>query len=176
MRTARGHKPELFENASHRSGHSRMELAAKLGPQAKSDKGRAKEKLVPDNHCDSRKSAYVKKIVFPLDDLNTLAALFYRRLFLRSYTEINLERAQYQSRICSWNECSMEIGVVKWFNLNEGFGFIEPERGGQDVFVHISAVEQAGISALIEGQKVEYEPVVDKWSRKTWAESLEIRN
>lgn len=69
----------------------------------------------------------------------------------------------------------MEIGVVKWFNLNEGFGFIEPERGGQDVFVHISAVEQAGISALIKGQKVEYEPVLDKWSGKTWAEALEIR-
>ncbi|WP_417820082.1 cold-shock protein [Terasakiella sp.] len=51
----------------------------------------------------------------------------------------------------------MAIGSVKWFNPTKGFGFIEPEDGGQDAFVHISAVEQAGLSGLNEGQKVEYE-------------------
>ncbi len=51
----------------------------------------------------------------------------------------------------------MTIGTVKWFNSAKGFGFIEPEDGSKDAFVHISAVERAGIGALNEGQKVEYE-------------------
>ncbi len=51
----------------------------------------------------------------------------------------------------------MAVGNVKWFNPTKGFGFIEPEDGGQDAFVHISAVEQAGLSGLNEGQKVQYE-------------------
>jgi cold shock protein len=48
-------------------------------------------------------------------------------------------------------------GTVKWFNPTKGFGFIQPDNGGKDVFVHISAVEQAGLSSLNEGQTVEYE-------------------
>lgn len=51
----------------------------------------------------------------------------------------------------------MATGTVKWFNPAKGFGFIEPEDGGKDVFVHISAVEQSGLNGLNEGQKVEYE-------------------
>lgn len=51
----------------------------------------------------------------------------------------------------------MAIGNVKWFNPTKGFGFIEPQDGSQDAFVHISAIEQAGLSGLNEGQKVEYE-------------------
>ncbi len=51
----------------------------------------------------------------------------------------------------------MAIGSVKWFNPTKGFGFIQPEAGGDDAFVHISAVERAGLSTLNEGQKVEYE-------------------
>ncbi len=51
----------------------------------------------------------------------------------------------------------MAKGTVKWFNPTKGFGFIEPEDGGKDVFVHISSVERAGISSLNEGDKVEYE-------------------
>ncbi len=50
-----------------------------------------------------------------------------------------------------------DTGTVKWFNPTKGFGFIEPENGGADVFVHISAVEAAGLSSLNEGQKVSYE-------------------
>ena len=50
-----------------------------------------------------------------------------------------------------------QVGTVKWFNPEKGFGFIVPDEGGNDVFVHISAVEQAGMSTLNEGQKVEYE-------------------
>jgi CspA family cold shock protein len=51
----------------------------------------------------------------------------------------------------------MATGTVKWFNPTKGYGFIEPKGGGRDVFVHISAVEQAGLSSLNEGQTVEYE-------------------
>lgn len=51
----------------------------------------------------------------------------------------------------------MATGTVKWFNPTKGFGFIEPENGSNDVFVHISAVERAGLSSLNEGQKVSYE-------------------
>ncbi len=51
----------------------------------------------------------------------------------------------------------MPTGTVKWFNPNKGFGFIEPDEGGDDAFVHISAVERAGLSGLNEGQRVNYE-------------------
>ncbi|MEM8934923.1 MAG: cold-shock protein [Pseudomonadota bacterium] len=51
----------------------------------------------------------------------------------------------------------MATGTVKWFNATKGYGFIEPEEGGKDVFVHISAVERAGLRSLQEGQRVEYE-------------------
>ena len=51
----------------------------------------------------------------------------------------------------------MQTGTVKWFNSTKGYGFIQPESGGQDVFVHVSAVEKAGLRGLNEGQKVSYE-------------------
>jgi len=51
----------------------------------------------------------------------------------------------------------MSTGIVKWFNLNKGYGFIAPDDGGNDVFVHISALQQSGLSMLDEGQKVSYE-------------------
>ena len=51
----------------------------------------------------------------------------------------------------------MATGIVKWFNATKGFGFIQPDEGGADVFVHISAVERAGLSTLNEGQKITYE-------------------
>jgi CspA family cold shock protein len=55
----------------------------------------------------------------------------------------------------------MATGVVKFFNTQKGFGFISPDDGGKDVFVHISAVEQAGLSGLMEGQKVSYQAEPD---------------
>ena len=60
---------------------------------------------------------------------------------------------------------SVTIGTVKWFNSTKGYGFIEPEDGSKDAFVHISAVEAAGMSGLNEGQKVEYELVQDDRGR-----------
>ena len=66
----------------------------------------------------------------------------------------------------------MSIGTVKWFNGQKGFGFIEPEGGGQDVFVHISAVERAGMSTLNEGQKVSFEVVADRRTGKSSVDNL----
>ena len=66
----------------------------------------------------------------------------------------------------------MSVGTVKWLNPQKGFGFIQPEGGGKDVFVHISAVERAGLSTLNEGQRLEYELVSDRG--KTAAGNLKV--
>jgi cold shock protein len=64
----------------------------------------------------------------------------------------------------------MAKGTVKWFNSQKGFGFIQPDTGGPDVFVHISAVERAGMSGLSEGQKVSFEIVKDRRTGKAGAQ------
>ena len=66
----------------------------------------------------------------------------------------------------------MATGTVKWFNATKGFVFIQPDAGGPDVFVHISAVERAGIRDLNEGQKIAYEIVADKRTGKSSADNL----
>jgi CspA family cold shock protein len=63
-------------------------------------------------------------------------------------------------------------GIVKWFNATKGYGFIQPDKGGKDVFVHISAVEKAGLSGLNEGTKVSYEEMSNRG--KTSAENLRV--
>ena len=68
----------------------------------------------------------------------------------------------------------MATGKVKWFNAQKGYGFIQPNNGGADVFVHISAVERAGLSGLAEGQKVNFEIKADKMRGKTSAENLSL--
>ena len=70
-------------------------------------------------------------------------------------------------------EITMTVGTVKWFNPAKGYGFIEPSDGSKDVFVHISALERAGLTTLNEGQKVEYE-VVPGQNGKAAAENLVI--
>jgi CspA family cold shock protein len=67
----------------------------------------------------------------------------------------------------------MPTGTVKWFNSTKGYGFIQPQNGGKDVFVHISAVERAGLSNLNEGQVIDFEEVSNKG--KTSAENLKIK-
>lgn len=68
----------------------------------------------------------------------------------------------------------MASGTVKWFNAQKGFGFIQPSDGSQDVFVHISAVERAGLSTLNENQKISYELKTDKMRGKVSAENLSV--
>jgi CspA family cold shock protein len=67
---------------------------------------------------------------------------------------------------------AMLVGKVKWFNTTKGYGFIQPESGGSDVFVHVSAVERAGLKGLAEGQRVSYEEQRDPKRGKTSAENL----
>ena len=67
----------------------------------------------------------------------------------------------------------MARGTVKWFNSQKGYGFIQPQGGGKDVFMHISAVENAGLSGLNEGQAIEYGEVANKG--KTSAENLKVQ-
>lgn len=68
----------------------------------------------------------------------------------------------------------MTTGTVKWFNGQKGFGFIQPDNGGTDVFVHISAVERAGLTGLDEGQKITFESKVDQMRGKTSAENISL--
>ncbi|MDD2867800.1 cold-shock protein [Neomegalonema sp.] len=67
----------------------------------------------------------------------------------------------------------MNTGTVKWFNATKGFGFIQPDNGGPDVFVHISAVERAGWRSLADGQKIGYDIVQDRRSGKNSADNLQ---
>ena len=69
-------------------------------------------------------------------------------------------------------KCLKSQGTVKWFNVQKGFGFIQPDDGSKDVFVHISAVERAGMQSLNEGQKVSYDIVADRRTGKSSAENL----
>ncbi len=68
----------------------------------------------------------------------------------------------------------MASGTVKWFNGQKGYGFIQPDEGGTDVFVHISAVQRSGLQGLDEGQKITYEIVKDERTGKSAADKLAI--
>lgn len=68
----------------------------------------------------------------------------------------------------------MLSGTVKWFNATKGYGFIQPDAGGPDVFVHISAVERSGLNGLNEGQKITYELTTDRRTGKTSADRLRV--
>jgi len=67
----------------------------------------------------------------------------------------------------------MTTGTVKWFNITKGFGFIQPDNGGTDVFLHASAVERAGMQSLSDGQKISFEVVEDRKSGKSSTENLQ---
>jgi CspA family cold shock protein len=76
-------------------------------------------------------------------------------------------------RLRGQKEAMMATGTVKWFNPTKGYGFIQPQDGGRDVFVHISAVERAGLSSLNEGQTIEYEIVSNRGKQS--AENIKVR-
>lgn len=105
------------------------------------------------------------------------AALPYRRV--RGY-EARLASARLLFCLCcepvgaDVGECEVATGKVKWFNPQKGFGFIQPSSGGPDVFVHISAVERAGLSTLNDNQEVEYELQTGR-NGKASAENLRVK-
>jgi cold shock protein len=94
-----------------------------------------------------------------------------RRFFLlAAYQEADLGcRRWFKS---SKRSADVATGTVKWFNATKGYGFIQPDKGGKDVFVHISALERAGLSSLNEGAKVSYEEMENRG--KTSAENLRV--
>ena len=103
-----------------------------------------------------------------------LGLLFYPLRFSTFAALAILERLQPSGMVeARYGERAMSVGTVKWFNAQKGYGFIQPQGGGKDVFVHISAVERAGLSNLNEGQQVEYEEVANKG--KTSAENLKVK-
>jgi cold shock protein len=89
-----------------------------------------------------------------------------------SFQKISTARPVILTGCYSHEEPTMATGTVKWFNPEKGYGFIQPDGGGKDAFVHISAVERAGMRSLNEGQKVNYELVTDRRSGKTSADNL----
>jgi CspA family cold shock protein len=91
----------------------------------------------------------------------TLAALFFAGFLSPSFRVFE-----------SMGRIDVATGTVKWFNPTKGYGFIQPDSGGKDVFVHISAVEKAGLSSLNEGAKVSYEEMSNRG--KTSAENLRV--
>jgi cold shock protein len=107
-------------------------------------------------------------------------ALRQRQFLAPSRTTSSPEHRSIGRRIsrvpdtCSWKGHVMQTGTVKWFNAQKGFGFIQPESGGPDVFVHISAVERAGFNDLAEGQKLSFEVVADGRSGKSSADQLKM--
>jgi CspA family cold shock protein len=101
-----------------------------------------------------------------------LAALSALDLDLLLKIRLNPPRIARHISTCLQRTFPMNTGTVKWFNGQKGFGFIQPENGGNDVFVHISAVERAGLHTLNEGQKVTYDVVADRRTGKSAAENL----
>jgi CspA family cold shock protein len=89
---------------------------------------------------------------------------------IRLSSAARLARGYFRTQVRK--ETHMATGTVKWFNAQKGYGFIQPGDGGRDVFVHISAVERAGLSSLNEGQKINYELVTEKG--KTSAANLTV--
>ena len=97
-----------------------------------------------------------------------------RAPFPKTSTKLKLAAHIRADRAGCALEKKMTTGTVKWFNGQKGFGFIQPNDGGNDVFVHISAVERAGLSGLGEGQKVNFEIKTDKMRGKVSAENLSL--
>jgi CspA family cold shock protein len=138
----------------------------------------------PRHACEARFGA-AKRLKTGLNRLNSEnTCVFHRFLHVVSAITLGMEQLSCACRICrfagtdnslfflSRGDDVMAKGTVKWFNATKGFGFIQPSNGGKDVFVHISAVEKAGLSSLNEGQTVEYEEVANRG--KTSAENLKV--
>jgi CspA family cold shock protein len=129
-------------------------------------------KAVGNKPCILRKTCLCSAIDIRPDDLALpLLARLTDDFFQTSKIHAALrspQRAQ-QLRLKEW---TMSEGTVKWFNGTKGFGFIQPSEGGPDVFVHISALERAGLRGLMEGQKVTFDIVADRRTGKSNADNL----
>jgi CspA family cold shock protein len=111
--------------------------------------------------CSQQKTLkfYVNRIKKNVFEIMSSLIAFSRPTKIRYFQDQSAQfRARFQRRCVITNkEATMATGTVKWFNPQKGFGFIQPEGGGNDVFVHISAVSAAGLQTLNDGQKISYE-------------------
>jgi CspA family cold shock protein len=123
--------------------------------------------MAAQNASRSSRDQAAARPFFPRD----ISSLLQRRLFAIELPPVCLTN---HVRLISFFRGDTEVatGTVKWFNATKGYGFIQPDKGGKDVFVHISAVERAGLSSLNEGAKVSYEEMENRG--KTSAENLRV--
>jgi CspA family cold shock protein len=105
-----------------------------------------------------------------LADRSGLAIFAFADVYLQNFDATGW--TWVRSNEANVKDILMATGTVKWFNATKGFGFIQPDAGGADVFVHISAVERAGMSTLVEGQKINFEIEQDRRTGKSAAGSL----
>jgi CspA family cold shock protein len=109
------------------------------------------------------------KRLFKRQDLPSAERPLFTRLTYNGYNVGSSEGSGDRK----FGEADMATGTVKWFNSTKGFGFIQPDDGSTDVFVHVSAVERAGMRGLNDGQKITYELVKDRKSGKMSADNLQ---
>ncbi|MCS3447593.1 cold shock CspA family protein [Bradyrhizobium elkanii] len=107
-------------------------------------------------------------------DLPLCLVEWSKRPFSKEHRRLKDDADQARIHVRPLWRRQMPTGTVKWFNGQKGFGFIQPDDGTNDVFVHISAVERAGLGGLAEGQKLSFELKVDKMRGKTSAEDLRL--
>jgi cold shock protein len=140
------------------------------------DPGDALIKLAAPNYVGCAACKVAKRVYLALCSisrcalLNAPAGSFSKVI---DEVEFRLRDRRAKTRVRAL-EKRMTTGTVKWFNGQKGFGFIQPNDGGTDVFVHISAVERAGLSGLAEGQKVNFEVKTDRVRGKSSAENLSL--
>jgi CspA family cold shock protein len=133
--------------------------------------------IYPDQNCPALNAGLSLKVAGEVGKAQGPAPVLQRvtrgRLTDRSLV-IGVAAVLVFVALLASEEHFMATGTVKWFNATKGFGFIQPDDGGNDVFVHISAVERSGLSNLAEGQKVSYEVKVDPKRGKSSAENLRV--
>jgi CspA family cold shock protein len=143
-----------------------------LGQAARSRRGVAAGANSARASCSWRPRLHIWPIKIRFGSL-PLATLPPPRHRFRPAPKIDLATQVGRENSCPERDDLMQFGTVKWFNPTKGFGFIQPEEGGADVFVHISAVERAGMPTLNEGQRVGFELERDKRSGKMSAGQLQ---
>ena len=116
----------------------------------------------------------IGSIEFRPDDLaaNRRHAVFTLTISLENFDSTRPRRARGHVLCDQRKGCPVSKGTVKWFNATKGYGFIQPDDGSKDVFVHISAVERSGMGTLQDGQKISFEVITDRRSGKPSADNL----